>query len=138
MDRKQKLLLLIPALWASLFDIVITITHQAKDYWSGNLQLANEGNPIGNFMMTKHVSGIFIISAAWLLLIGLLGYYLPKRLARIFLVFVLIVHCWAASTWISRYGFWHEILFMLFNAILFCVIDEFAGMTNLKSKSIKS
>lgn len=125
LSRKQKLFLLIPALWASLFDIVVTIVHQPKEYWSGNLAVANEGNPIGKFMMTNHVSGIFIISIFWLVLIGLLGYYLPRMLSRIFLVFVLIVHGCAASTWISpRYGFWSIIALMIFNSILFCWMDE--------------
>lgn len=125
LSKKQKLFLLIPALWASLFDIVVTIIHQPKEYWAGNLAVANEGNPIGKMMMTNHVSGIFIISIFWLVLIALLGYYLPRLLSRIFLVFVLIVHGWAASTWISpRYGFWSVIVLMIFNSILFCLMDE--------------
>lgn len=124
-QRITKLLLLIPALWASLFDITITIVHQSKEYWTGNLNMANEGNPIGNFMMKNHVSGIFVISILWLILIGILGYYLPKRISRIFLLFVLIVHSWGASTWISsRYGFWFVIIFILFNAILFYKIED--------------
>ena len=124
-QKINKLLLLIPALWASLFDITITIVHQSKEYWTGNLNMANEGNPIGNFMMKNHVSGIFVISILWLILIGILGYYLPKRISRIFLLFVLIVHSWGASTWISaRYGFWFVIIFILFNAILFYKIED--------------
>jgi hypothetical protein len=124
LSRNQKLILLIPPLWASLFDIVVTIVHQPQEYWSGKLTAANEGNPIGKFMMTNHVSGIFIISIFWLALIAVLGYYLSRMLSRIFLVFVLIVHCWAASTWISpRYGFWSVIVLMAFNSILFCWMD---------------
>ena len=121
----KKLLLLIPALWVSLFDIIITIIHQPVEYWNGNLNLANEANPMGDFMMKNHISGIFIISLLWILIIGLLGYYLPRKISRVFLLFVLIVHSWGASTWISwKYGFWFVIIFTLFNAILFYIIED--------------
>ena len=125
MKKREKLLALIPALWASLFDITITIVHQSKEYWNGNLNMANEGNPIGNFMMKNHVSGIFIISILWLILIGVLGFYLKRKISKIFLLFVLMVHSYGASTWIfNHYGFWYIILFILFNSILFYIIDD--------------
>lgn len=125
MNKNEKILTLIPALWASLFDVVITIVHQSKDYWNGNLEMANEGNPIGNFMMKNHVLGIFVISFFWMIVIGVLGYYLPKKYSRIFLLFVLIVHSLGASTWIiPNYGFWTAIILILFNAILFYKIED--------------
>lgn len=123
--NKKKLLALIPALWASLFDAVITIWHQPKEYWNGNLNLANEVNSIGNFMMRQHVSGIFIVCGTWLVLIGVLGYYIPKKYSRIFLLFVLIAHSFGASGWLSyNYGFWTAIVFILFNAILFYKTED--------------
>jgi len=125
MDKRIKLLVLIPALWASFFDSVITIVHQSDAYWNGNLKMANEGNPIGNYMMKNHVSGIFIVCGIWMVLIGVLGYYLPRKFSRIFLLFTLIAHSWGASSWISmKYGFWYVMLFILFNAILFYKIDD--------------
>lgn len=125
MTRKEKLILLIPALWTCLFDTVITIVHQSKEYWSGDLKVANEGNPIGALFMRNHVSGLFIISAFWLILIGVLGYYLPERISRIFLLFVLIAHSFGASTWLSgRYDFWYAMVFILFNSILFYVVKD--------------
>jgi len=125
MKKRDKLFVLIPAFWASLFDITITIVYQKKEYWDGNLNMVNEGNPIGNFMMKNHVSGIFVISIMWLILIGVFGYYLPRKLSQIFLLFVLITHSWAASTWIfMEFGFWFVIVFILFNSILFYKIDD--------------
>ena len=125
MKKREKLLALIPALWSSFFDITMTIVHQSEDYWNGNLNEANEGNPIGSFMMKNHVSGLFVISIFWIILIALLGYYLPRKIARIFLLFVFIVHSCGATTWIlPNYGFWFFILFILFNAILFYIIDD--------------
>jgi len=91
MNKRQKLFALIPALWASLFDAVITIIHQPEEYWTGNLNVANEANTIGNFMMKQHVSGIFLVCGIWLIIIGILGYYIPRKYSRIFLLFVLIL-----------------------------------------------
>ncbi len=133
MKKREKLLALIPALWASLFDTIITIKGQSEEYWNGNLNMANERNPIGNFMMKNHVSGIFIISILWLILIGILGYYIPKKYSRIFLLFALIAHSFGASSWLSmNYGFWTAILFILFNAILFYKIEDLMNKKNVK------
>jgi len=128
MRRTTKLLLMVPALWASLFDILITIVLQPKAYWNGDLGAGNEGNPIGSFFMKNHISGIFVISIFWLVLIGLLGYYLPRQLAKIFLMFVLIAHSYGASTWLSnKFGFWYAMAFILFNSILFSLIGDIVG-----------
>ena len=125
MTKREKLLALIPALWASLFDAIITIKGQSEAYWGGNLNMANEANPIGNFMMKHHVSGIFVVCGLWFILIAILGYYLPKKTARVFLLFVLMAHSWGASSWISKeYGFWIIMIFILFNSILFYIIDN--------------
>ena len=125
MSKKAKLILMIPAFWACLFDISITIAHQSAEYWSGDLASVNEANPIGSFFMTNHVSGIFVISFLWLVLIGLLGYYLPRKVSRIFLLFVFMVHSVGASTWLlQNYGFWYVIVFVLINAVLFYVVED--------------
>ncbi len=133
MKKKEKLLSLIPALWACLCDTIITIAGQAKEYWDGNLNMANEGNPIGNFMMRNHVSGIFVVCGIWIILIAILGYYLPRKISRIFLLFVLIVHSWGASSWFSiKFGFWSVIVFILFNSIFFYFIDDKINNKNIK------
>ena len=125
MRRKQKLTSLIPAIWASFFDITITIVHQSKEYWNGDLTQGNEGNPIGDFMMKNHVYGIFLISIFWLILIAFLGYKLPRKYSRIFLLFVLIAYSYGASSWLTmKYGFWFSIIFILLNSILFYKIDD--------------
>ena len=127
--NKTKLIALIPALWTSMFDISLTIIHQTKEYWKGDLNNVNEVNPIGNFVMKNSIYGIFIISIFWLILIAILGYKLPKKISRIFLLFVFIAHNYGASTWlIGNYGFWAFIIFTVFNAVLFYKIDD---ITNL-------
>lgn len=55
MTTRNKLILLVTALWTSIFDIAITIIHQSKQYWEGDLSKANEGNPIGVLFMRNPV-----------------------------------------------------------------------------------
>ncbi len=123
MNRKLKAL--IPAYVASITDIMITITHQAPEYWQGNLSRANEANPIGGTFMEMHTSGIFIVSGVWLLLIGPIGYYLPPKASKVFLLFVLVAHSFGACTWLSpRYGFWSAMVLIAFNSILHVQLNE--------------
>jgi len=130
---KNKIRNLIPAYIASIIDIAITITHQSPAYWEGDLSKANEGNPIGGTLMAMDVSGIFIISGLWLLIIGPLGYYLPGKLSKIFLLFVLIAHSFGASTWISsHYGFWFAMLLILFNSVIYILVEDINRKHSLK------
>ena len=123
---KNRFILLVPAYWACLFDEIITITHQPKEYWQGNLKAANEGNPFGAFLMAHHVSGIFVICFIWLIIIGITGYYIPRKYLKTFALFVLLAHTWGGSTWISpRYGFWSVMIFVLINSILFVKAEEY-------------
>ena len=135
MTRKDRLLLLVPALWTSIFDVTLTVIHQSKEYWDGDLTKANEGNPIGAFFMKNHVSGLFVISGLWIIAIGLLGYFLPRQARKIFLLFCVIAHSFGASTWLStNYGFWYLIAFILFNSILYSVVDNIVHRQKASNK----
>ncbi len=116
---------LAPALIAAIIDISVTIIHQPKEYWDGNLDKANEGNPIGATLMANHVSGLFLISGIWVILIIILGYYLPNKLSKYFLLFTLIAHSYGASTWISpRYGYWSAMVLILFNTTTYLFAND--------------
>jgi hypothetical protein len=137
MTKKDRVILLVPALWASMFDIAITIIHQPKEYWSGDLTKANEGNPIGALFMENHISGLFIISGIWIIVIGLLGYFLPRQISKVFLLFCLIAHSFGASTWLSsRYGFWYALAFILVNSIVYCLVDYRINEQKIEAKTV--
>ncbi|MRT92640.1 hypothetical protein [Ancylomarina sp. 16SWW S1-10-2] len=136
MEKRVKLLAIIPAIWASLFDIVITTIYQPAEYWNGNLDLANEANPFGAFVMKYHVSGLFVISVLWLILIAILGYYLPKKISRVFLLFIFIAHSSAGSFWINiHFGFLFMMIYLLLNSILYFKIDDIINLYQLKKIS---
>lgn len=134
MNQRHRWINLAPALIASLIDITITIVHQPEEYWEGNLDKANEGNPIGATFMANHVSGIFTISGIWIILIIVLGYYLPMKISRYFLLFTLIAHSYGASTWISpRYGYWSAMVLILFNTTTYLVAHDILNSRTEKS-----
>ncbi len=123
--KPYKFLILIPALWACFLDELFTIVYQPASYWSGNLDLANEANPIGAFVMRNYVSGIFIISVLWLIIIAFVGYYLPRKWSKIFALFILLIHSREASSLLmSRYGFWSAIILFAVNSIFFVLMEE--------------
>lgn len=133
---KSRVLPIIPALWASIIDIGATIFGKPAGYWKGDLHIANERNPIGSFFMAHHTSGLFIISAVWIILIVALGYYLPRKISKIYLLFVLIAHSWGASSWIPKeYNFLGSISLFLFNAILYIMIEELSSTKNTPKPS---
>ncbi len=135
-NRTNKWINLAPALIACLIDITVTIVHQPKEYWEGNLNKANEGNPIGATLMANHVSGIFLISGIWIILVVVLGYYLPNKISRYFLLFTLIAHSYGASTWISpRYGFWSAMALILFNTTTYLIANDIINKRIKKSSS---
>lgn len=121
MVLSNKIKSLIPAYIASLIDIGLTIIQQKPEYWNGNLAASNEGNPIGKYFMLNHVSGLFVISGIWLIIIGIAGYYLPSKFSKIFLLFVLIAHSFGAST---RLPFWWAMVLILFNTVVYILIDD--------------
>ena len=131
----SKLILLIPAYWACLFDEIITIINQSDAYWKGNLRTANEGNPIGAFFMHNHKYGLIALCLFWLLLIAPIGSALSDRKLKIFALFVLIVHSFGASSWLSQYyNFWFAITFIFINSILFI---QFEHLYEIKKKNHK-
>jgi hypothetical protein len=133
--NSSRILSTIPAICASLLDIGLTIYGQPAKYWEGELNLANERNPIGAFFMANHVSGLFLISGIWILMIVILGYYLPRKSSKIFLLFVLIAHSWAAASWIpKKYMFVGALSLFLFNSILYIRMDEISSKKNMIDK----
>ncbi|WP_460936718.1 hypothetical protein [Spirosoma humi] len=122
---KNRFLLLIPAYWACLFDETVTILNQPAAYWRGNLKAGNEANPIGAVLMRNHVSGIFLISFAWLVAIGVIGYMLPEKFFKTFALIILMAHTSAAISWITpHYGFWYSITFIILNSVAFVQVDK--------------
>jgi hypothetical protein len=125
MRFSTKFLPLVPAFWACLFDVAVTVFHQAPEYWDGNLNTVNEGNPIGNIFMKNHVSGIFVITAIELIIIVVGFRFLPAKLGRVFLLFVVIAHTSATFTWLHpRYGFWSLILLSVINTVVYITANE--------------
>lgn len=119
-ETKTRLINIFPAFWAALFDIIITIYFQPKEYWDGNLKNHNEANPIGSFAMNESIYGIFVISIIWLILILIMGLFLPKNWISYTTLFILLCHTVGASSWIMmHFGFNYIFILIAINSFLF-------------------
>lgn len=119
------LIILTPCLWACIVDTAITILHQSNEYWKGDLTKANEANPLGSVAMRNHPSGIFVLTLAWFIFIGVVGYFLPARFLRMFSLAIVMGHTVGAATWLIKfYGFWYVIILVIVNAVLYISMDE--------------
>jgi len=132
-SRKINLLMIIPTFAVALFDMAITITHQPNQYWEGNLLATREGNPVAVAFMNEHVSGFFVLSAIWLSIIFLLGYFLPRKVSHFFLFVIFVLHCSAGSTWVHALGgFWLLVVFTVIACSVWWFFDRLTN--NLSNK----
>lgn len=130
-------IMLIPAFWAAIFDMTITVIYQPREYWNGNLNIANEANPIGAFAMKHHISGFFIICLLWLLLIFFIGSKLKGKNLFTFTLFVVMCHTWGGSSWImNQFGFIFVMIYIFLNSILFNYCLEIYNSKNNKHIAI--
>ena len=110
----------------------MTSIHQPKEYWNGNLEVANEDNPIVLLFMQYNISGIFLFTFLWLTLILSISYFLPPKLLRILSLFVLVAHTLGGASWLGvYYGFWYMIIFVILNSILFIVMEDIYVSRNI-------
>jgi len=137
MRFNNKLILLIPAFWACLVDLIVTSLNQPETYWRGDLNAAAEGNPLVYGFMENSVFGIFIFTLLWLIVIIVISYFLTPKICRIFALFALMGHTWGAATWIGfYYGFWYILLFILFNSVLFIFMEDiFTTRNNVQNET---
>ena len=121
----NKSTILFPGICACIFDLLITIIQQPAEYWKGDLEMANEGNPIISILMKNNVAGIFVFTFLWLFLIAIIVYFLPLKFLKPFSLFVLISHSWGASSWlVLKYSFWHAIIFVLIILLIYFVTEN--------------
>jgi hypothetical protein len=127
------LIILTPGFLALFVDLLFTIKGQPTAYWQGNLQMVREGNPLVEFFMKSSLLGIYVFVVLWLLVIVLIGYYLPSKSLRVFALFILIAHTYGASSWlIECFNFWTVITYVLLNSIIFIELNDTYSLKTLK------
>ena len=128
-DYKNRLIQIFPAFFAAMFDILVTIYFQPQEYWNGNLKNHNEANPIGSFAMNESIYGIFIISVLWLIIILLMGIFLPKKWISYTSLFILICHTLGGCSWIMiNFGFQYQFILIGFNTFLFLKFNNISKL----------
>lgn len=124
-ELKNRLIIILPAFFAALLDILITIYFQPKEYWNGSLKYHNEANPIGSFAMSESIYGLFIISAIWLIIILILGIFIPYKWISYVSLFILISHTLGGCSWIMiNFGFQYQFILIGINTFLFILTNK--------------
>ena len=75
--------------------------------------------------MKNYVYGIFFVSITWFAIVIITGIYIPQKYFKFFSIFILLSHCWGASSWLSQlYGFWSVMAFIIITSIIYSVTNK--------------
>jgi hypothetical protein len=104
----SRLWLCLPPLLVFLGDQAVTLWCQPCQYWAGDYSIAREGSPHGLWLLNQHplayVGGVTGYMLAFTT--GLL--FLPRRLARIAALAIVLGHSWGMATWLWHDDWWTE------------------------------
>jgi hypothetical protein len=97
-----------------VLDNALTLYGQPPEYWQGDYQRANEGNPVERWFFHLH-PGVFVAGTfLWVLLFVALIVALPWRAAKVLSLGVALGHVVGANAWL-----WQEFaLYWLFPPVL--------------------
>lgn len=126
MQSPGKLWLALPPVALSLLDQALTLYWQPQGYWSGRYDLALEGSPFRRLLELHPVAyGAWVI--VWIALFTTAIFLLPRRLAMVVSMGVVIGHTWGTASWIfkkAHAGYWLCILLFVYSAVLIVVAWE--------------
>ena len=124
MNKLDKKINLVPALFAASVDIFFTLFYQKTSFWRGE-SVVNESNPFGRFLSSYSSLGLPLICLIWLVIIWFAGLQLPKRIQEFFLLFCVIAHSWGAASWIDhRFGWWSAIVIFVINSSIYIAVKN--------------
>jgi len=99
--RWQRLWLWGSPLLLCMFDLVLTLSGQSREYWSGQFGYSNEMNPQFNWLLQQHPAAFLAGGLVWIAVFTALIFLLPQRYARMVAAGITIGHAWGAATWLA-------------------------------------
>lgn len=125
MARRRLWLCLPPVLFA-LGDCLATVWGQPQNYWIGDYDAANEGNPVVLWCMMLHPSLFALLTVVWVAGFCLVILKLPRILALMVSASIAFSHAHCTGTWLIflPYGFFYTVSLCISCAILFVIVAE--------------
>jgi hypothetical protein len=115
---RQRFWILVPALVMILLDVGVTLYFQPAEYWSANYELTTEKSPLGVILLQFHPAAFLAFILAYMLVIGLLIYWLPAPWNRIISLAAVVGHTAGLFSWLGGRVYWVMIvLFIVIAAI---------------------
>ena len=121
---KKRLWLCLPPFTFCMLDQALTLWNQSQQYWSGNYDVALEGNPIMQRLLSQHPIIYEAGLIGWIVLFLLLIISLPKRVGMTLSVGITFGHLWGVVSWImytAFYGYWICLALILVAGLLIVV-----------------
>jgi len=117
--RRQRLWLCVAPWIFCMIDQGITLQLQSPEYWAGDYSQANEANPWFNWLLRQHPLYFEVGILLWVAVFTLAVVFLPRLLAMIGCVAIVLGHTWGACTWLlwMPFGYWMVLLMFLMGAI---------------------
>jgi hypothetical protein len=93
---------LIPCLFLWLLDLIATLLGQSSDYWVGNFSAAKELNPLFLYFISKGPAIFLVASVTYILLLVIILFLIPLRIAILTAFIASIVHLIGATSWMLQ------------------------------------
>lgn len=87
----------------SMIDVAVTLLGQHPDYWYGNYELAEEGNPLARPFLAWHPLAFVGLAVGWWLTIGIGLGLAPTEWGRRLAAILVAGHGFAAACWCWRW-----------------------------------
>jgi hypothetical protein len=110
----------------ALGDCLATALGQPENYWIGDYDVANEGNPVVLWCMTLHPGGFFALTVVWIAAFCFAILKLPRVLALILSLSVAFSHAHCTGTWLFHHphGFYYTLSLCIGCAVVFVLALE--------------
>jgi len=121
---RRKLLLCVPPFVLCMLDQLITLFGQSSEYWKGRYSVANEVNPLFNWLLRQHPLAFEAGIAAWVIVFCSVILSAPRRVAMTISIAIVLGHTWGAATWLSMmppFGYWITLALFLTSAIIIVI-----------------
>ncbi len=93
---------LFPCIFLWLLDVILTLAGQSREYWAGNFSEAKELNPLFHWFLSNGPDVFLIASIAYILLLVVILFLVPLRIAIITSYIASIAHLIGAAGWMLQ------------------------------------
>lgn len=98
--------LLAPVVVLCAADMGLTLAGQPPDYWAGNFDTAEEGNPLARPLLVAGPAVFAAAAAVWLAVVASVVLLWGHPAARWVAIAVAVGHAIGGASWVARHGGW--------------------------------